>query len=214
MNPVPTVDDVIRLLASVGLTPDPDADLDLALASAIQAVNRATGLSFGPPVTETRAYHGRGDFYLPIDACTDVTAVNLVGPFWGGEPDWVGSPVPVEIWETAPANTPTKNALVYLWGRWPSGYANVQVTATFGAPMPPDLYEATLYLAADSLVGTCGAAGSAFLAGGVSEYKEGEISVKYGGSGGSGGSSGGGGAVGTWKQRVDHALRAYVDYAL
>lgn len=162
---------VIDLLTSAGVSLPESANVTSAVNAAIAEVENRTGRSF-TVVTETRRYDGTGRQSVFIDPCSDITLIQ--------HQDFSGSsltPYASTEWVAYPLNKTTKEWLERpSWCVWWSGKGNVRVSATFGEPVPDDLYLAMIEMASATI-------GPSFIhlaTGGIKSYKEGDITVDYG----------------------------------
>ena len=126
------------------LTGNEETLLPLILSSIDSFINDQVGGSFGEAEESTRYYDG-GSKIIDIDPCIEITAVELVDR----EEDVDHTYVLNEDFEARPRNDIAKEWIEKRIGCFPSGVANIGVTAKFtiSEEVPEDIKYLATYLA-------------------------------------------------------------------
>lgn len=181
----PTGEDVIRYLTMYGLEPSTMIEGDPTLEAIVGASNRMitqqTKREFIESTSELRRFDGSGVAEQEIDDYTNVTKVEVKQ--WGA----VSGLDITEYVEQERKHYPKTR--IYLrqgvrpsWGnyfldRFPEGYANVEVTATwgYGSTIPEDIWLAVCLKSCSLVADAVGLEKQ----GRVLNYKEGDVSETY-----------------------------------
>lgn len=143
-----TNQELIELYLKRELSLDELGTFDLLVSAVDAYIDDLIGGSFGNVSESTRYYDG-GSRILDIDTCTEVTAVTTVD-----SEEAVNDTYDTDIdYEARPRNSDFKNYLEKRNGRFPSGVANIAVTAKFaeGLSVPDDIKYLATYLAGSML---------------------------------------------------------------
>lgn len=144
----PTAAEVTALVSSAGAPLEAGADADLALASAIALLQKRLNRKFTPTISAVR-FNGNGASWLPLPPFSSVTLVELLL-----EDGTLRYALTAEEYNAEPFTETVKAGLrrtrALLWGGavWPRGSGTVRVTATWGEPVPDDVRQAAVQMAA------------------------------------------------------------------
>lgn len=126
------------------LTADEEVILPLILDTVDEYINEQVGGEFGP-VVETSRYFDGGSKILEIDTCHEISAVEDTG-----SEDYIIYSYTGSIdYDARPINEEYKTYLHKRGGKFPSGVANMKVTAKFteNETVPNDIIYLATYLA-------------------------------------------------------------------
>lgn len=149
----PSAAEVTALVTSAGAPLQAGADADLALASAIALLQKRLNRKFTPGASAVR-FNGNGTSWLPLPPFSLVTLVELLL-----EDGTVRYALTAEEYNAEPFTETIKTGLrrtrAWVWGGavWPRGSGTVRVTATWGEPVPDDVRQAAVEMAALILLG-------------------------------------------------------------
>lgn len=162
-----------------------DDQVDRWIEAAEEIIDQETGKDFMPQEDEAEPSERVFDGEL---------ARNLyVGPFTGdAEVAWDGSedPIAETAFQALPANAEVKHTIRLKALRFPRGYGNVRVTATWGLPQVPADIELAATVLASAMLTASGA--EAFQGGEVQSMTVGRYTVQYRSAGDAGAKVGSG----------------------
>jgi len=139
-----TDQDNIENLLSRDLTDAEVALLPIILDSIDAFINDELGGAYGS-VSESTKYYDGGTKYLDIDSCKDITSIKSVA---SDESEIYDYDLDEDL-ESRPRNETIKNWIESRIGAFPSGVANIEVTAKFtlGDDVPSDIEYLATYMA-------------------------------------------------------------------
>jgi hypothetical protein len=176
----PTTTDVTKLLSSTKITPSADADITGALAAAKDLFAKLVNREYRAADIEAsyRYFEGKGERFLPIDPCTDVTEVALCS----SANNEVLTVLATTAWVAMPLNSTTKTYLKRTinnlgWGALTSwSQAHIRVQAKWGEVPGENVVRCVALMAALDILG----ASIMYCTGGIISWREHESEESYG----------------------------------